>query len=234
MRVWQSWRVIAAALVAASFCAVVLLFIGVGEEPEADAARAIAVTAVPGATNRVAAVVLDVRLYDTLFELFAFAMAVLGVRLFLRPSRPVTAEAITESHILRRAALVLLPPVLLLGAYLALFGHVSPGGGFSGGAVAATGLLLVAVALGADALARRFRDRQAEMLEGVALAVILGLVLLPLVWGGAVALNFLPAGTPGRIASAGTIPLYSVLIAVKVFAGAWAVIHYFIRHRGEI
>lgn len=234
MKLRGSWTAIVAPLAAMAFCAVVLAFFGQGGETVSEAARTIAVTAESGAANRVSAIVMDIRLYDTLFELFAFTMAVLGVRLFLRPSRPVAGEAIPESPILRRAALVLLPPVLLMGAYLAVFGHLSPGGGFSGGAVAATGLLLVVVALGADALARRFDDRWMERLEGSLLGLLLVLVLLPLAWRAPVAVNFLPAGEMGTLFSAGTIPVYSVLIAVKVCAGAWAVIHYFIRHRGEI
>ncbi|UCF09427.1 MAG: hypothetical protein JSW65_05005 [Candidatus Bipolaricaulota bacterium] len=228
------WKVIVAPLAAAAFCAVVLLRFGGGGETAAEAVRAIALTEATGAANRVAAVVLDVRLYDTLFELFAFAMAVLGVRLFLRTSRVASAETIAESHVVRRAAQVLLPPALLLGIYLAIFGHLSPGGGFSGGAVAATGLLLVTVALGADALARRFRDCWLERLEGLVLVVILVLVLLPITWAAPVASNALPPGRPGRLPSGGLIPIYSLLISLKVFAGAWAVIHYFVRHRGEV
>jgi multicomponent Na+:H+ antiporter subunit B len=205
---------------------------GAAESGSAAWAQLVAST---GAANRVAALVLDVRLYDTLFELFAFSMAVLGVRLFLRRSAGTAVdEPLAESHVVQRAAHVLFPPVLVLGMYFAAFGHLSPGGGFGGGAVAATGLLLVFVALGAQLLARRFRDTALERIEGVVLLLIVLVAVAPIAWGRPLLANLLPAGTAGTLRSGGMIPWYSGLVAIKVFAGAWAVVHFFVRHRGEV
>lgn len=233
MRPIDRLRIAAGALASAGFAAVLLLSIGRGEAG-GETAEVIRLTAT-GAANRVAAIVLDIRLYDTLFELFAFSVAVLGVRRFLRRTAgPAVEESLVESHVVRRAAYVLLPPMLVLGAYLACFGHLSPGGGFGGGAVAATGVLLVSVALGADLLAQRFRDERLERLEAVVLVVLLIIALIPAAWSRPLLANLLPPGQPGSLLSAGTIPIYSVLIALKVFAGAWAVVHFFVRHRGEV
>jgi multicomponent Na+:H+ antiporter subunit B len=226
-------RIAVGALACAGFTAVVLLSIGRGEAG-GETAPFLRVAAT-GAANRVASIVLDIRLYDTLFELFAFSVAVLGVRRFLRrTSGPAAEETLVESHVVRRAAHILFPPMLVLGAYLACFGHLSPGGGFGGGAVAATGVLLVSVALGADVLAQRFRDERLERLEGAVLMVLLLIALCPVAWSRPLLSNLLAPGRPGSLLSAGTIPIYSVLVAIKVFAGAWAVVHFFVRHRGEV
>ncbi len=99
-----------------------------------------------GAANLVSAIYLNYRLYDTLFEILVFSTAVLGVRFYLakRGRREEEVTRIPESQVIRTSADLLFPPILLLGIYLVLFGHISPGGGFSGGTVAGTGLLLCA------------------------------------------------------------------------------------------
>ena len=46
--------------------------------------------------------------------------------------------------------------------------------------------------------------------------------------------DLLPAGTPGQLLSGGSILVYNLLIAAKVFVGGWAVIAVFAQHRGEL
>lgn len=55
-----------------------------------------------------------------------------------------------HSLILRTAARLLTPLILLFSLYLALHGHDQPGGGFSGGLVAALAFALYAFAFGTD------------------------------------------------------------------------------------
>ncbi len=199
-----------------------------------------------GASNSVCSVVLGARLLDTLFEVLVFSVAVLGVRWMLErggsdPSTgephsrsvPVSVPEIAESDVVRRSAYLLFPPVTLLGIYLAVFGHLSPGGGFGGGAVAASGLLLVAVAVGAQTVARRFHEEALARLEWGVVVLILGLALTSLLVG-APRSGLLPAGVPGELTGGGWLLVYNLLIAIKVFLGGWAIIHLFIEHRGEI
>ncbi|MEE8195348.1 MAG: hydrogen gas-evolving membrane-bound hydrogenase subunit E [Candidatus Bipolaricaulota bacterium] len=188
-----------------------------------------------GAANIVSAIYLNYRLYDTLFEILIFSVAVLGVRFYLSDYREKeTVEKIPESQIVRTSADLFFPPIFLIGIYLVLSGHISPGGGFSGGVVAGTALLLCAVALGANTVGKRFYEPTLRWLEWGVLLVVLSLPLLPIVVGRLPFTELLPSGTMGKVISAGSIPIYNLLIGIKVFIGTWVIIHYFMRHRGEV
>ena len=220
--------------------------------PEASRGGAVATERVreliasTGASNSVCSIVLGARLLDTLFEVLVFSVAVLGVRWMLERGGPdpsageprthsvlAPVAEIAESDVVRRSAYLLFPPVTLLGIYLAVFGHLSPGGGFGGGAVAASGLLLVAVAVGAQTVARRFHEQALARLEWGVVAVILGIALVSSLLGAPKS-GLLPAGVPGELTGGGWLLVYNLLIAIKVFLGGWAIIHLFIEHRGEI
>ncbi len=187
------------------------------------------------AANLVAGVYLNYRLYDTLFEVLIFAVAVIGVRYYLvGKEERGSAPSILESQVVRTSADLLFSPLLLIGVYLVLFGHLSPGGGFAGGVVGGSGLLLCAIGLGGEVIARRFHEQGLERVEWVILGAFLVLLLVPAVFGAAPGTDLLPKGRIGELASGGTIPVYNVLIGIKVFIGTWVVIYYFTRHRGEV
>lgn len=188
-----------------------------------------------GAANLVSAIYLEVRLYDTLFELLVFSVAVLGVRAYLRGrGREEPATEIPESRVVRTSADLLFPFLLLLGLYLTAFGHLTPGGGFSGGVVAASGLLLCAIALGSENVAARVHEHWLERMEWGIPLLLLFLGIVPLVFGMPPFTDLLPKGEIGRVGSGGTIPVHNLLVGVMVFIGTWLVVHAFIRHRGEI
>jgi len=228
---------ITASALAICFCALLMMMFDYhGAREEAGAAYIERGTIDTGAANLVAAIYLNYRLFDTLFEILVFSVAVLGVRFYLAHQRGSEEEIarIPDSQVIRISADLLFPPILLLGIYLVLFGHLSPGGGFSGGTVAGTGLLLCAVALGADVVARRFHEAALERFEwGVLLAILL-LALFPVVLRRLPLTDLLSPGRVGNMLSGGSILIYNVLIGVKVFIGTWVIIHYFVRHRGEI
>jgi len=69
------------------------------------------------------------------------------------------------SAIVRTMTCLLLAPILLFGAYVVLHGHLTPGGGFQGGAIIATGMALFLVALGGE----RWRKKLLSMLESTGL-----------------------------------------------------------------
>ena len=189
-----------------------------------------------GAVNLVSGIYLNYRLYDSLFELLIFSMAVLGVRFYLNAdeSRKPAVPRIAESPVVRIAADLLFGPIIMIGLYLVVFGHLSPGGGFSGGAVGGTGLLLCAAALGAEVVARRFHEQVVEQVEWGILLVIFSFTLAPMFFGYVPLTDLLHPGHEGALISGGTIPIHNVLIGVKVFIGTWVIIYSFIRHRGEI
>lgn len=225
----------------AAFCVVVLLGFGFSEPHGIDLARSagadrwIGVARQTGAVNVVSAIYLDARLFDTLLEVLVFAVAVLGVRFYLTArGRPEPVESIPESNIVRVAADILLPLILLVGIYVTVHGHISPGGGFSGGVIGGSGLLLAAIALGTGTVAARLGHRLLDRLEWGALLGILLVAAVPILLARDPLSNLLPAGTPGRIGSGGSILLYNTLIGVKVFIGSWVIVRHFVDHRGDI
>lgn len=89
-----------------------------------------------------------------------------------------------SSLILRTAARVLMPLLLLYGLFLLLRGHNAPGGGFAGGLVVAAAYALNTFASGPEA-ARRALLVDPSRLIGVGLLLALGSGLVPLLFGEA-------------------------------------------------
>lgn len=111
-----------------------------------------------GAINFVAGMILNYRAFDTLGEstvLFIAATAVV-ILLFRKKSREEEKQLeFEESHfedkhdlILRHGALILVPFTLIFGIYVLFNGHLSPGGGFSGGTILGAALILYNLAFG--------------------------------------------------------------------------------------
>ena len=84
--------------------------------------------------------------------------------------------------ILRTAARVLMPLLLLYGLFLLLRGHDAPGGGFAGGLVVAAAYSLSSFAFGAAA-ARRALIADPARLIGVGLLLAIGSGVLPVLTG---------------------------------------------------
>ena len=179
------------------------------------------------ATAVVTAVNFDYRGFDTLGEEFILFAAVLVLVLLLRRLREEQPEPLarrprhrhTTSAAVRLACVALVGPTVLLAIYITVHGHLTPGGGFQGGVIAATALLLVY--LGSDYATMR-RLRPMALVETAKSAGALGFVLIGLaglIAAGAFLENFLPLGTPGELVSAGTIPLLSLSVGIEVAGG---------------
>ena len=227
-------RTTLAAALSLAACGIVIFNLPLSEEA-ARATDAALLATETGAPNLVSAIYLDARLYDTLFEILVFTVAVIGVRFYLL-RRPSTARAtpIPESHVLQASAQILFPLTLLLGLYLSLFGHLSPGGGFSGGVVAASGLLLCVMSIGVETVYRRLSGAGVERLEWALPMVIVAICVLPIIFGRPILSNLLPIGQAGHVFGSSSILLLNILIGLKVTIGSWMVLYAFIRYRGEI
>jgi multicomponent Na+:H+ antiporter subunit B len=124
---------------------------------------------------------------------------------------------------------LLLPLTLVVGLDVVLHGHVTPGGGFQGGVVLATGLHLLYVAGDHRALQRLRPDPLFEYGEaaGAAGYVVLGLGTLAAT--GAFLANVLPYGQFGQLLSAGTVPVLDATVGVAVGSGAVVLLSQFLR-----
>ena len=124
-----------------------------------------------------------------------------------------------ESEIVDMVSRKLTPYILLLGLYLISFGHLSPGGGFQGGAVLATGVIQLALARGVKETRDLFPLRRFNLVETAGFFLFLLIGAIGMFAGLSFLGNFLPIGTPGRIPSAGFIFFLNLVIGLKVGAG---------------
>ncbi len=169
-----------------------------------------------GAANLVSAIVVTYRGLDTLGEvtILFLTAAIIGFVLKLNkedkiPDRPVRAA----SELLTSSAQVIVPVIFLVGIYIFINGHLTPGGGFQGGAVIASGVLLMLLANPRLEISHKLVGF-IESISGISFVVIgvLGVLLA----GGFLDNHILPLGTFGTLLSAGAIPLIYIFIGLKV------------------
>ncbi len=173
-----------------------------------------------GAQNIVTSVVVTYRGLDTLGEVTVLFIATAGVG-FLLGRRKEKKPKRKSSEILQTGASFLIALIFMYGVYVFVHGHLTPGGGFQGGVVIATGILLIMLA----DVNMKFNHALLHFVESISGVgyVILGLLGLLLasttVTGfgdGFLNNRFLPLGTYGSLFSAGAIPLIYSLVGLKV------------------
>jgi multicomponent Na+:H+ antiporter subunit B len=114
--------------------------------------------------------------------------------------------------------------VFLFGCYIILYGHLSPGGGFAGGAVLAAGFMLLRLAFGTTAKQEKSTSISSSVFESTGGLMFLLVGILGLFVGGYFFANLFPSfGTPGLLVSAGSLPLANIAIAIKVGAAVISV-----------
>jgi multicomponent Na+:H+ antiporter subunit B len=171
-----------------------------------------------GAPNVITGILLTYRAFDTLGEVAVLFMVAAGVGLVLgargRRNEGSSAEPPRgASEIVRTGQQILTPLIAIFAAYIIMNGHLSAGGGFQGGAVIASSVLLLLLADPRQQLDLKFLS-SIESAAGV-LFVLVGVAGL-IVAGGFLDNRVLPLGQFGAFFSAGTIPVLSVLLGIKV------------------
>ncbi|MGF6961737.1 Na(+)/H(+) antiporter subunit B [Paraburkholderia youngii] len=176
-----------------------------------------------GAPNIVTGILITFRGFDTLGEVAVLFMVAASVGVLLKEESATSTAVADEAALARRPAgeivhtgkQVLLPMIFTFGGYVIVNGHLSAGGGFQGGAIVASAVMLMLLARPRSTLNLALLS-VVESLAGVLYVCIgiLGLVLA----GGFLDARFLPRGEFGTFFSAGAIPLISTLLGVKVGA----------------
>jgi multicomponent Na+:H+ antiporter subunit B len=166
-----------------------------------------------GAVNIVTSVVVNYRGFDTLGEVTVLFIAAIGLGAVLSTRvKGETRKIHPASLVLYTGCRFLFPLILVFGTYIFIHGHLTPGGGFQGGAIIASGFLLIYLGCREKRI-NRTASNLAESLGGLTFVVI---GLLGLVFGGYFLLNFLPKGTANALFSAGVIPIIYIAIGFKV------------------
>jgi multicomponent Na+:H+ antiporter subunit B len=119
----------------------------------------------------------------------------------------------------RVTGLGLVAPTILVGIYIVAHGHQTPGGGFQGGVILATALLLTYLSADYQTMRAVGPTWLIELAEGIGAAGFTLIGVAGLVAGESFFQNVLGKGTPGELLSAGTIPLSNAAVGLAVTGG---------------
>lgn len=179
-----------------------------------------------GVSNAVSGIIFRNRLYDTIFEVVVFTIAILGVRFLLAnetPIKTVIQFSDRPSVILARLGATI---AAIVSIELAIRGHLSPGGGFAAGVAGGTAIGLIAITSSSEWMEGIYQKYHAAVWEKISVLIFIVLATITLIgWE-------LPQGELGALLSGGMIPVLNIIVAVKVALGSWAAILLFTRYRG--
>ncbi len=167
--------------------------------------------------NSITAIVVNFRGFDTLGEVTVLFLAATGLASILyrkeeEDKTEVERVSLPSSSLVRTGAKILFPLILLLGIYVFVHGHLTPGGGFQGGAIIATGFLLMLITY------KHFETNHNVMvwLESLAGLAFVLVGLYGLFMYGSFLQNTKSVGTLNDLISGGLIPLIYIFIGIKV------------------
>ncbi len=144
------------------------------------------------------------------------------------------------SRVVKTVTDILVAPIIIFGIYLILHGHLTPGGGFQGGAVIASSTALLIIAYGT--LGKHKKDLSS--IEAVGLTLFILIAFLGI--GSTVFYNYItgtgfPFGgslpyhgpNPGYINTGGTITFMNLMVGIEV-AAALSLILWMMSKRGGV
>ncbi len=181
--------------------------------------------------NTVTAIVVNFRGFDTLGEvtvLFLAATALGSILFKKRHHIGDRAVLLPASSIVSSGAKLIFPAIIVLGAYVFIHGHLTPGGGFQGGTIIATGFLLMLIAYRDFSISHNVLS-VIESLAGI-LFVVFG--LLGFMNGGTFLQNFMGTGELNDLFSGGLIPIIYILVGFKVAAELTGLIYTILHEKG--
>lgn len=179
-----------------------------------------------GVPNAVSAIILRNRLYDTIFEVVVFTIAILGVSYLLANEKPhpkIHQFNDQPSIVLARLGATI---AALVAVELAIRGHLTPGGGFAAGVAGGTAIGLVAITSSMEAMQAIYKKWHAASWEKI--SVLIFIIISAINLSGIEP----PQGQLGDLISGGFLPWLNILVAIKVALGSWAVMLLFVRYRG--
>ena len=169
----------------------------------------------------VTAIVVEYRGFDTLGEVTVLFTAATGLALLIEEYKRKMEEIVEPNFIVKIASVVVLPFIVIVGTYIFIHGHLTPGGGFPGGAVIASGFLLLLLVHTTKGLPEK-KLSVTESFAGMTYALI---GLLGLALANEFLQNYIPLGIFGTVFSAGIIPLIYIAIGFKVGSELGGILH---------
>jgi multicomponent Na+:H+ antiporter subunit B len=178
-----------------------------------------------GAVNIVTGMILDYRAFDTLGESNVLFIATCTVLILLRIDSKSKKKQEEENDrlyepkndiILQKVAFFLVPMIMIFGIYVILNGHLSPGGGFSGGAIIGSGLILYVNDFGFKKIERFFTQKTYKWICFFALSFYCLAKTYSFYCGAHHLETGIPLGTPGAILSSGLILPLNICVGLVV------------------
>lgn len=187
-----------------------------------------------GAVNIVTGMILDYRAFDTFGESNVLFIATCTVLILMRNDKKKGKGSAEEEEkrdsfyepkndrILQTVAMVFVPFIILFGIYVILNGHLSPGGGFSGGAIIGAGLILYLNAFGFEKTERFFTAKTYKWISFSALSFYCIAKSYSFYTGAHHLESGIPLGTPGNILSSGLILPLNICVGLVVACTMYA------------
>ena len=132
------------------------------------------------------------------------------------------------SRIVKIVTCIVTIPVAIFGLYVILHGHLTPGGGFPGGAIIATLIALFLVAFGEESISKGLYKESFSVLEclGITLFALLAFIGISktffhnfLANSNGIFGNIIPFGSnPGYLNTGGIIPLMNWAVGLEVLS----------------
>ncbi|MGB0202634.1 MAG: MnhB domain-containing protein [Acholeplasmataceae bacterium] len=182
-----------------------------------------------GSKNLVTAIYLDYRFFDSLFEAGILLVAVSGVlwisqhnikeknATFMMDKQKTPELFITFGRLLY-------PVMLLFGLYIILNGHLSPGGGFQGGAIIATAILILYYI----DISKEIDVKTIITIEKILFLLLISISFLSFFTRGEVMTNFIPLNGDTAYKQI-YLYLLNIIIGAKVALGLVAVFTSFLK-----
>ena len=140
------------------------------------------------------------------------------------------------SRIVKTMTSIAFPLAMIYGLYIIAHGHLTPGGGFQGGAVVASACAMILVAYGSVWTMGKVKEKQLSLLESLGAIGFIGLAFFGLIFGLKVFFNnflvdqnILPIFNEigkglSNINTAGLLPLMNFAVGLKVIAGLFVIV----------
>ena len=174
--------------------------------------------------NIAAGVYLKNRIYDTIFEVIIFSLAVLGISKYHASEETEVTEV--KEKAFKYISKIVAFFALVIPTFLSFYGHLLPGGGFALGVASGTALVLFGMSVGIERFEREYERLGVEILEKGMLIVIIVIAILEFYF------DFNPSSYESIFG--GSVQIQNILIYLKVTFGIWIITYNFMKHRGMV
>ncbi|MFC1571535.1 MnhB domain-containing protein [Candidatus Margulisiibacteriota bacterium] len=134
-----------------------------------------------------------------------------------------------RSEVVKTFTRKLFPFMLLYGCYLISHGHLSPGGGFQGGVIFGSAIILLGLVEGIKVTEQRFKEEFLSMVKNIGMLIFVLMGFMGMILGAFFLSDFMPRGEIGTVPSAGLILYLNLTIGFMVGTGIAVVFYRLVR-----